>query len=166
MVFPQSSSKASVARRAPLRGVQARSTKRQKASEAPAPTPSAEAARFFALQAEAALARAHYIDAAGHFGAAAAALPPGHDGEHWGYLTAEADCLYRQGTEAGSRAHLEEAARRYRQLSEMRPRAAFPLAWALTQMHLGIVLQTLGEREDADALQEAAAAYGRALEEF
>ncbi|MGH6935163.1 MAG: hypothetical protein ACRED2_03095, partial [Methylocella sp.] len=124
------------------------------------------AAQTAAQLGDLALAQLRYPEAAGHFSRAAAKVPQGHEDERWKYLHEEALALYRQGDEFGDNAAAESAIERYRQLIALRPRNAFPLDWAATQMNLGTALRILGERESGTArLEEAVAAYREALQE-
>jgi tetratricopeptide (TPR) repeat protein len=125
-------------------------------------------AKMEASQGDIALTRLRYVDAAQRFAEAAAKVPQGHDDERWKYyLNAETDALYRQGDEFGDNAAALSAIEHYRHLAELRPRNAFPLDWAMTQMYLGNALSVLGERESGTArLDEAAAAYREALQEL
>lgn len=126
-----------------------------------------DAAKIMALRGEIALSRSRYSEAAGYFAAAASTLPAGRDDEYWTYLNAEADALYRHGNESGDRGGFESAIERYRDLTSLRPRNSFPRDWAMTQMNLGVALQTLGERESgALRLDEAVSAYRNALQEY
>ncbi|MDQ6703463.1 MAG: tetratricopeptide repeat protein [Pseudomonadota bacterium] len=125
------------------------------------------AAQTAAQLGDLALAQLRYPEAAGHFARAAAKVPQGHEDERWKYLNAEASALYRQGDEFGDNAAVLLAIERYRHLAELRPRNAFPLEWAMTQMKLGNALRVLGERESGTArLEEAVAAYREALKEW
>ena len=122
------------------------------------------AAAIRAERGQLALTRLRYRDAAGHFAAAAATLPPGHDDQRLAYLDREADSLYRQGDEVGDNPALLAAIDRYRAILILRPRERVPLDWAMTQNNLGAALETLGERESGTAwLDEAVAAYRAAL---
>jgi tetratricopeptide (TPR) repeat protein len=126
-----------------------------------------DAARAFALRGEIAFGRSRFLEGARHFAAAAAALPEGHEDERWDDLNAEAGGYSKLGTELGCKDALGRAIRRYRYLARLRPRSAFPRDWAMTQMRLGAVLQSLGEREGGTALlEESISAYGGALQVF
>jgi hypothetical protein len=93
--------------------------------------------------------------------------PEAHEDERWDDLNAEAGAYFKLGTELGCKDALGRAIRRYRCLARLRPRSAFPLDWAMTQMRLGAVLQSLGEREGGTALlKESISAYGGALQIF
>jgi tetratricopeptide (TPR) repeat protein len=70
------------------------------------------------------------------------------------------------GERESGTARLEEAVAAFRAALEERTRERVPLQWAMTQMNLGTVLETLGERESGTArLEEAVATYHAALEE-
>jgi tetratricopeptide (TPR) repeat protein len=112
-----------------------------------------------------ALTRLRYLDAAKHFGAAAALLMSSED-KRLGYLTREADALYMHGDEFGDNGALNAAIDKQKRLVELTPRGRVPLNWAGTQNNLGNALQALGERENGTArLEEAVAAYRDALKE-
>jgi tetratricopeptide (TPR) repeat protein len=104
-------------------------------------------AKMEASQGDIALTQLRYKDAAEHFRQAVAGAPETQADTRWGYLTKEADALYRQGDEFGDNAALTEAIKRYRYLAELRPREASPSNWVVTQNNLGNALETLGERE-------------------
>ena len=124
------------------------------------------AAQTAAQLGDVALTQLRYSEAAGHFSRAAAKVPQGHDDEHWKYLNAEANALYRQGDEFGDNAAALSAIERYRHLADLRPRNAFPRYWASAQMSLGSALFRLGERESGTArLDEAVTAFREALQE-
>ncbi len=128
--------------------------------------PLLNAAQTAAQLGDLALAQLRYPEGAGHFARAAAKVPQGHQDERWKYLNAEAAALYRQGDEFGDNAAALSAIERQRHLAELRPRNAFPLDWARTQMNLGNALARLGERESGTArLEESIAAYREALQE-
>ena len=125
-----------------------------------------DAAATAAQRAEIALTRLRFREAADHFAAAAARVPPGHDQERLTYLDREANSLYRQGEEFGDNDALATAIDRNRHLLTLCPRQRVPLSWANTQNNLGIALATLGERESGTArLKAAVTAYRAALEE-
>src|SRR4051812_27699045 len=58
-------------------------------------------AATLAQRGEVAMTRLRYREAAGHFAAAAARVPAGHEEQRLGYLDREAEALYRQGDEFG-----------------------------------------------------------------
>jgi hypothetical protein len=109
------------------------------------------AAQTTAQRGDVALTRLRYLDAAQRFAEAAVKVPQGHEDERWKYLNEEADALYQQGDEFGDNAAALSAIERYRRLAGARPRNVFPRDWAMTQMHLGKALETLGEREGGTA---------------
>jgi tetratricopeptide (TPR) repeat protein len=124
------------------------------------------AAQTTAQRGDLALTRLRYLDAAQRFAEAAAKVPQGHEDERWEYISKEARALYRQGDEFGDNEAARSAIERYRHLTELRPRNAFPRDWAMIQMNLGDALFSLGERESGTArLEEAVAAFREALQE-
>ena len=125
------------------------------------------AAQTTAQRGDLAMTRLRYLDAAQRYAEAAAKVPQGHEDQRWKALNAEAGALYWQGREFGDNAAALMAIARYRQLAELRPRNAFPLDWALSQLNLGTSLAVLGEREGGtEQLEEAVAAFREALREF
>jgi tetratricopeptide (TPR) repeat protein len=89
-----------------------------------------------------------------------------NDDKRLGYLTREADALYRQGDEFGDNDALSAAIDKQKRLVELTPRGRVPLDWATTQNKLGIALASLGERESGTArLEEAMVAFRDALME-
>ena len=126
-----------------------------------------DAAKTLALRGGIALTRQRFGEAVERFAAAAEILPAGHDDERFAYLNAEADAFYRQGNECRSREAFASAISRYRHIALVRSRGAFPQDWAMIQMRLGAALQTLSEcGGGTDLLEDAAAAYRSALQEF
>ena len=124
-----------------------------------------EAAATPARRAAVALTRLRYLEAAGHFAAAAERVPPGHQDERLDYLAQAADALYQQGEEKGDNQALAMAVERYRELQRLRPREQAPLVWAGIQTNLGKALLQLGQRAgDAGRLEEAAEAFRQALQ--
>jgi tetratricopeptide (TPR) repeat protein len=125
------------------------------------------AANATAVEAGVALTERHYTQAAALFGQAARYIPPGHPEEHVGYLSRQADTLFRQGDEFGDNAALAASIAIWKQLADQGyPRERVPLEWASTQNKLGIALWTLGWRESGTArLEEAVAVFRAALEE-
>jgi tetratricopeptide (TPR) repeat protein len=84
----------------------------------------------------------------------------------WEYRVSQANELYTQGLEFGDNLALGTSVEVSRSLLEIRPRAEWPLDWAMTQNNLGNALSILGERESGTArLDEAVVAYRAALEE-
>jgi len=116
-----------------------------------------------------AMTRLRYGEAAKHYADAAAVLASASTGEQkrLDYLNREAEALYQQGDEFGDNAALRAAIDRYRGIINLQPREHVPLDWAATQNNLGLVLETLGERESGTTkLEEAVAAYREALKEY
>src|SRR6516225_12202460 len=64
-------------------------------------------------------------------------------------LQAEADELYRKGTEAGDNRALAEAIDHRKQVVSLISRDQLPLVWATAQNDLGNALFQLGQRESA-----------------
>ena len=86
----------------------------------------------------------HYLDAAQHFQDGADLLPPGEPDEKGRFLFAEANALKQQGDERGDNAALTKAISVYQLALQERTRERVPLDWAMTEMNLGIALETLG----------------------
>lgn len=113
-------------------------------------------------------ARLRYRDAAAHFRKAFGLLPQevADRDRALEYLDRAAEALYRQGTEFGDNAALDEAAAAWRDLIARRNRAEAPLDWAAAQNNLGAALMALGERmAGKERLEEAVVAYQAALAE-
>jgi tetratricopeptide (TPR) repeat protein len=128
-----------------------------------------QAAASSAAEGDLAMTELNYRQAAELFKEAADGVPVGsaHEDKRIGYLTREADALYRQGDEFGDNDALSATIGRRKQLIELTPRERVPLQWAMTQMSLGTVLRVLGARESGtQRLEEAVAAYRAALEEW
>ena len=107
-----------------------------------------------------------YRSAASKDGEAAALVAPFNSIMRQSLLRKQAFELYKQGEEFGDSAGLAEAIDIYRLLLTLTSRSAQPLRWAKTQIHLGAMLKSLGERESGTArLDEAVAAYREALKE-
>ncbi len=129
----------------------------------------ANRAETSAQRGQIALTRLRYAEAAEHFAKAFSLLPSdsAHEAKRIEYLEGEAFAFYRQGNEFGDNAALVSASDRYKALLLLRSRERVPLQWATTQMNLGTVLETRGERESGTGkLEEAVAAYREALKEF
>jgi tetratricopeptide (TPR) repeat protein len=123
-------------------------------------------AHIRARRGDVALAGLHYREAAGHFGAAAADVLPGHGDLRLAYLEQEANALFRQGEAFGDSLALNTAIERFRSLLVLRPHDRMPLDWAMTQNSLGLALTTLGTRENGTArLEQAITAFREALKE-
>ena len=99
-----------------------------------------------------------YAEAATHFANAAAVFPPNsaYEDKRIGYLTREANALYRQGSELGENDALRGSIGRFKKLVEMTPRARVPRAWISIQNSLGVALERLGEREGGPTTLEEA----------
>jgi hypothetical protein len=111
-----------------------------------------------------ALAGLHYLDAAGHFAAAAAHVPREYDDQRLTYLDKEANALSREGDEGVDNEALGTAIEGYRSSLALRLRDRVPLDWARTQNNLGNVLAILGERESGTGrLEQAVTAFNEAL---
>jgi tetratricopeptide (TPR) repeat protein len=125
------------------------------------------AASSTAAEGDVALTEHHYVQAADLFKRAAALVPPGHSDNAASYLERHANALYRQGDEKGDNTALQQSIEIWHLVLQQRPREQVPRQWAETQYRLGLVLETLGERESGTAhLEEAVAAYRAALEEI
>ncbi len=125
------------------------------------------AAAIRAEQAELLLIQLCYGEAAAQFAAAAEQTPASRPDTRRGYRERQAYALYHQGDERGDNPALAEAIRIYRDLLAAYSRQREPLAWARTQVNLGVALVTLGEREsDSEWLHAALAAYRAALQEL
>jgi hypothetical protein len=141
---------------------QAQITATQKARELKEQAQAAEnvemlgAARSTAAEGNVALTERHYLEAAELFGQAAGYVPGGDTDDRGGYLTRQADALYRQGEERGSADALQASIEVYGRILAEYPRSQAPLFWAQTQNNLGIALETLGERESGEARLEGA----------
>jgi tetratricopeptide (TPR) repeat protein len=120
-----------------------------------------------AERAAAAALRLAYGEAAEHYEAAAAMVPPGSAKIRQGYVLQQASYLYAQGHEFGETSALHRAIVIYRSSPDMPRRDQEPGEWASTQNSLGLALIILGDRESGRArLEEAAAAFRAALEEW
>ncbi|MGA8171733.1 MAG: tetratricopeptide repeat protein, partial [Methylocystis sp.] len=122
-----------------------------------------------AQRGEISLARLQYLEAAQRFAEAAKEIPPGCENERrrTAYLEKEAMALYRQGDEFGDNASLSAAADRLKTILALLPRDRATLAGARTQRNLGVVLETLGERErGTGTLRKAVAALSAAIEGY
>jgi tetratricopeptide (TPR) repeat protein len=120
-----------------------------------------------ARRGELAITQLRYREAAVHFARAADCVYSTDDAKRIGFLSKEAEALYRQGLEFIDNTALREAAEIYCALLSLCPRHQVPLDWAATQNKLGIVLSVLGEREsDTARLEEAIAAFNEARMEY
>ena len=113
------------------------------------------------------MTRLRYLEAAKHFGVAAARAPAQFEEKRQEYLWREALILWQQGDEFGDNAALLSAIGRYRELLSLNARESAPLAWAAAQSNLGLVLEGLGSREGgSERLEAAVNAYRAALQEY
>jgi len=81
------------------------------------------------------------------------------------HLNREAHTLYSESLERDDQPALAVASERFAALLLLQPRALVPLDCAATQSNLGMVLTSLGKRENGTArLEEAVAAYRAALQ--
>ncbi len=107
-----------------------------------------------------------YRGAAAKYAEAATLVASFDTEQQWRFLLYQASELSKQGDEFGDNTALAEAIDVYRRCLALASRSQRPLNWAMTQMNLGIALQTLGERQTGTAgLREAVAAYREALQE-
>ena len=107
-----------------------------------------------------------YRDAAGFYAKAADAAAF-DDAAVRKYKLDAAGAFYDLGEEFGDNPALLDAIGIYRSILDMAARDRVPLDWAKTQNNLGVVLDTLGERETGTAhLEEAVAAFRAALKEY
>jgi tetratricopeptide (TPR) repeat protein len=125
------------------------------------------AASSTAAEGSIAMTERRYQEAAQLFAQAADYVPAAHASERGGYLTREADALYEQGDQRGDNDALRSSIEVYGRALTHYPRPQVPFVWANIQVRLGIVLETLGERENGTTmLEEAVAADRAALEEY
>jgi tetratricopeptide (TPR) repeat protein len=125
------------------------------------------AASSTAAEGDVALTERHYLEAAELFGQAAGYVPGGDTKERGGYLTRQANALYRQGDERGDNAALRSSIEAYGRTLAEYPRSQAPRDWGKAHSDLGNALDRLGERESGtERLDEAVAAYRAALEEL
>ena len=109
--------------------------------------------------------RLRYVEAAGHFAAAAGRVPAGHEAVRLGYLERQAGALYRRGDEFGDTGAFEEAIGLYRRIAAGRPREQDLPGWVRARVDLGDALAGLGERKSGtEHLEQAVEAYRAALE--
>jgi tetratricopeptide (TPR) repeat protein len=106
------------------------------------------AASVTAVAAGVALTERKYQQSAELYGQAAEYVPPGHLDEQNGYLSGQADALYREGNERGDNDALHRAIEIFNQVLRRQARDRMPVQWSATQNNLGIALRTLGEREN------------------
>jgi uncharacterized protein YqhQ len=124
------------------------------------------AAATRAERAAAAKLRLAYRQAAAHYEAAAALIPPADTKTRWHYTMEQASMLDDQGREFGDNQASLAAIAAYNAALQYVPRAQSPLDGAGTQNDLGNALATLGDREPGNArLEEAAQAFRLALQE-
>lgn len=130
---------------------------------------SVEYAKTLEQRGDLAFARLRYLDAAGHYSRAAAAIrePCEYSPYFIVPLNKEANALYRQGIEFGDNKTLLLAAERLRALSQRFPRTSLGPVWATAQNALADVLIALGARETGTAqLEEGIAVLEQVLTEL
>ena len=118
-----------------------------------------------AARGEMLFARGDYLEAGAAFSMAARLTPDSAPNQRGAYLLRYGQSLHRHGEAVGNRLSLSMAVGTYRHaLAELTMDRA-PVEWAATQLHLGMALMALAERERGPVrLQEAVAAFHAALE--
>lgn len=121
-------------------------------------------ARDLVRSAGLAQAQGDYQAAAGFLGRAAEALPEFDVQERWAQRLNQAVALRTHADRFGGVAELRAALRVIDDhAAPLAPRESRALAWASTQMERGIILQSIGERGDRVALDQAVEVYRNAL---
>ncbi|MGX9431798.1 hypothetical protein [Bradyrhizobium sp. LeoA1S1] len=127
------------------------------------------AADTSAQRGEIALTRLRYKEGAMHFANAVSLLPEGsaNEDKRIDYLRNEYLALYLQGNEFEDRDALLSALGLAKRILALTTRERVPLAWAESQVMLGLALAELGKRETGTTkLDEAVVAYREALKEY
>lgn len=108
-----------------------------------------------------------YLDAAGHFESAANLVPSSQNEMRARYLYWQANALYLQGRNRGSKDALQRARGLFEQILTILARESTPLEWAEIQRSLGDVLEGIGNHQTGTApFKEAVARYRLAQEEI